>query len=44
MALMDAVYRGATATQLATGFCLLRYRDEHCFSALPGPSRPVFMC
>ncbi|XBH98585.1 hypothetical protein VPH35_128073 [Triticum aestivum] len=29
MALMDALYRGAAATELATGFCLPCCRDGH---------------
>ncbi|XP_037472503.1 uncharacterized protein LOC119348602 [Triticum dicoccoides] len=41
MALIDAVYRGAAAMELATGFAAATGAAS---SALPGPSCPAFIC
>ena len=41
MALIDAVYRGAAATELATGFCLSCCRDGH---SLLGFARVLLPC
>ena len=41
MALIDAVYRGAAAMELASGFAAATGAAS---SALPGPSCPAFIC